>query len=157
MAAFPGLFAGQCRSKAYLEALERFCLIAWWDGRLPAQVLPTDWADVSALQIEHPLERGVMVVLFKQCSPGGFFSYGHAAGADFGSACQRAWLLAPATNVSITIDKFSNPPLNGGAYVVRLCNQGAAAVTAETLTGTGQLPKFEAISSRPRPGIGTSI
>jgi hypothetical protein len=90
MAAFPGLFSSQCRTKAYWEALERFCVIAWWDGRLAARVRPTGWAEVSAVQVEHPLDRGVMVILFKRCMPGGFFSYGHAAGRDFGSACQRA-------------------------------------------------------------------
>jgi hypothetical protein len=90
MAAFPGLFPRQCRSKAYWEALERFCIIAWWEGQLPARVRPTAWPEVSAVQIDHPLGRGVMVILFKQCSPGGFFSYGHAAARNFGAACQRA-------------------------------------------------------------------
>lgn len=90
MAAFPGIFSGQCRKKAYWEALERFCVIAWWDGRLTARLRPTSWSGVTAVQVEHPLDRGVMVVLFKRCEPGGFFSYGHAAGRDFGSACERA-------------------------------------------------------------------
>ena len=90
MAAFPGLFAGQCRTKAYWEALERHCVIAWWDGRLTARERPTSWADVHAVQIEHPLGRGVMVILYKKCTPGDFFSYGHAAGHDFASASQRA-------------------------------------------------------------------
>jgi ribosomal protein S12 methylthiotransferase accessory factor YcaO len=90
MAAFPGLFSSQCRTKAYWEALERFCAIAWWDGRLLAVVRPTKWPDVMAAQIDHPLGRGVMVILFKRCMPGDFFSYGHAAGRDFEAACQRA-------------------------------------------------------------------
>jgi hypothetical protein len=90
MAAFPGLFSSQCRTKAYWEALERFCAISWWDGRLLAVVRPTKWPDVMAAQIDHPLGRGVMVILFKRCIPGDFFSYGHAAGRDFGAACQRA-------------------------------------------------------------------
>ena len=46
MAAFPGLFSSQCRKKAYWEALERFCVIAWWDGRLAARTRPTGWTDV---------------------------------------------------------------------------------------------------------------
>jgi len=36
MAAFPGFFAIQARRKAYLEAVERFSIIAWWEGMLPA-------------------------------------------------------------------------------------------------------------------------
>jgi len=90
MAAFPGFFDGQCRAKAYWEALERFCAIAWWEGRLAAKLRPTSWANVTAVQIDHPLDRGVMVILFKQCMPGDFLSYGQAAGRDFGAACQRA-------------------------------------------------------------------
>ena len=90
MAAFPGLLASQCRTKAYWEALERYCVIAWWDGRLTASERPTPWPEVHAVQIEHPLRRGVMVILYKKCTPGDFFSYGHAAGRDFASASQRA-------------------------------------------------------------------
>lgn len=90
MAAFPGIFSGQCRRKAYWEALERFCVIAWWDGRLTARVRPTPWKGVSAVQVEHPLRRGIVVILFKRCEPGDFYSYGHAAGRDFGGACARA-------------------------------------------------------------------
>src|ERR1700722_8928463 len=41
MAAFPGLFPGQARRKAYLEAVERFCMIAWWEGMLPSVECPT--------------------------------------------------------------------------------------------------------------------
>ncbi len=48
-----------------------------------------------------------------------------------GGDCQRLWLVGPATNASLTIDKFSNPPLNAGSYVIRLCNQGASRVTAD--------------------------
>jgi ribosomal protein S12 methylthiotransferase accessory factor YcaO len=90
MAAFPGLVDSQCRMNAYWEALERFCVISWWDGRLAAKVRPTEWTDVMAAQIEHPLGQGVMVILFKRCMPGDFFSYGHAAGRDFKAACQKA-------------------------------------------------------------------
>jgi len=90
MAAFPGLFDWQCRKKAYFEALERFCVIAWWEGRLAAEVSPTNWNDVFALVIQHPLGDGVVVILFRRCTPGAFYSYGHAAGRDFRGACHRA-------------------------------------------------------------------
>jgi subtilisin-like proprotein convertase family protein len=48
-----------------------------------------------------------------------------------GSDCQGLRMVGPATNASISIDKFSNPPLNAGAYFVRLCNQSPASVTAD--------------------------
>ena len=46
---------------------------------------------------------------------------------------QGLLLVWPATNASLTIDKFSDPPLNAGTYVVRLCNQGPESVTADVL------------------------
>jgi subtilisin-like proprotein convertase family protein len=42
--------------------------------------------------------------------------------------CQLALLgIAPFTN-SVVIDKSSDPPLNGGVYTVRVCNNGSANV-----------------------------
>lgn len=90
MAAYPGFFARQCRTRAYWEALERYGVVAWWAGRLAAHERPTKWPGVHAVQVEHPLGRGAMVILYKKCIPGDFYSYGHAAGRTFASASQRA-------------------------------------------------------------------
>src|SRR5580658_3244083 len=49
MAAFPGLFSHQARRKAYLEALERFTLLAWWEGMLPSFEIDTEWPEVKAV------------------------------------------------------------------------------------------------------------
>ncbi len=89
MAAFPGLCASQCRSRAYFEALERYSLVAWWDGSLWAQIRQTEWEGVTAVEIDHGLDTGCMVILYKYCSPG-FYSYGHAAAKNFKVACRRA-------------------------------------------------------------------
>lgn len=37
MACFPGLFSKQTRPYALAEAIERWSLIAWWEGKLPAR------------------------------------------------------------------------------------------------------------------------
>jgi len=88
MAAFPGLWPAQARRKAYLEAVERFCMIAWWEGMLPTIIRPTAWKDVTAAVIwSAPGE--VVVVLHKQTEDGQH-AYGHAAGEDFSSACRSA-------------------------------------------------------------------
>lgn len=89
MAAFPGLFDYQSRERACLEAIERYSLIAWWEGRLGSRVRDTEWPGVSALEIESPRREGRTVVVFKQCEPG-FFAYGHAAAPSFHGACERA-------------------------------------------------------------------
>lgn len=89
MAAFPGLFEYQTRNRAYLEAIERYSLIAWWEGRLQGRIRDTEWPGVSALEIESPSRQGRTVIVFKRCEPG-FFAYGHAAAPSFHGACERA-------------------------------------------------------------------
>lgn len=89
MAAFPGLFDYQSRQRALLEAIERYSLIAWWEGRLAGRFRDTEWPGVSALEIESPYPEARTVVVFKRCDPG-FFAYGHAAAPSFHGACERA-------------------------------------------------------------------
>lgn len=90
MAAYPGLLARQARRSAVLEAVERFSLIAWWDGRLAGHPVATDWPGVSALAIPGPL-GGVTVVAYAETEWGGHV-YGHAAEESVGAACERAVL-----------------------------------------------------------------
>lgn len=88
MAAFPGLFCRQARAGALMEAAERFNLLNWWEGRLPAAESDTRWPGVRAATIcsEAP---GVTVILFQRTADG-FTAYGHAAAMDFDSACRKA-------------------------------------------------------------------
>ena len=88
MAAFPGLLRRQARRSAVLEAIERFSLIAWWDGLVEGRVLETDWPGVSAVAIDGPF-GGVTVVAYARTEWGGYV-YGHAAEESFGAACERA-------------------------------------------------------------------
>lgn len=88
MSAFPGLLRRQARRSAMLEAVERFSLQAWWDGRLEGEVFDTDWPGVSAVAISGPF-GGITVVTFARTEWGGFI-YGHAAEESFGGACERA-------------------------------------------------------------------
>jgi hypothetical protein len=88
MAAFPGLLARQARPAAQMEATERFNLLSWWEGRLPALETQSPWPGVRAVVIcsEAP---GLTVILFRQ-SERGHYAYGHAAGLDFPTACAAA-------------------------------------------------------------------
>src|ERR1044071_7034575 len=52
MAAFPGFLRRQARRSAVLEAVERFSLIAWWDGKIDGRLFETDWPGVSAVAID---------------------------------------------------------------------------------------------------------
>lgn len=88
MAAFPGFFARQARRGALMEAAERFNLLNWWEGALPAAEIATRWAGVRAAVICSDAP-GVTIILFKQIE-GGFTAYGHGAAETFDSACRKA-------------------------------------------------------------------
>lgn len=88
MAAFPGLLRRQARRSAVLEAIERFSLISWWEGRVAGRTFETDWPGVSAVVIDGPF-GGLTVVAYARTAWGGYV-YGHAADESFGGACERA-------------------------------------------------------------------
>jgi len=88
MAAYPGLWRRQARAGALMEASERFNLLNWWEGHLPAAETATHWAGVRAAVICSDLP-GITVVLFKRTAEG-FFAYGHGAAMDYQAACRKA-------------------------------------------------------------------
>ena len=88
MSAFPGLISRNARRKAMLEAIERFSLMAWWEGRATWRLFDTDWPGVSAVAIDGPF-GGVTVIAFSRTDYG-MYAYGHAAEESFGAACERA-------------------------------------------------------------------
>jgi hypothetical protein len=88
MAAFPGLVRRQARRAAVLEAIERSCLMAWWEGRAAGRSFQTDWPGVSAVAIDGPF-GGITVIVYARTEWGGYI-YGHAAEESFGAACERA-------------------------------------------------------------------
>lgn len=88
LAAFPGLLARQARRPALLEAAERFNLLHWWEGRLPARWQPSPWPGIEAVVIASVVP-GVTVVLHRREAPDRH-AFGHAAGSTFTAACRRA-------------------------------------------------------------------
>lgn len=88
MAAFPGLVARQARGAALMEAAERFSLLNWWEGRLPARAVNVPWPGIDAAVIESEAP-GVTVIVHRQ-SERGHHAFGHAARATLTEACQAA-------------------------------------------------------------------
>lgn len=88
MSAFPGLIDRQARRRSVLEAIERYSLMAWWEGRVEGRRFDTDWPGVSAVAIDGPF-GGVTVVAYARTQWGGYV-YGHAADESFTGACERA-------------------------------------------------------------------
>lgn len=88
MAAFPG-FKSQARKRARHEALERWALIGWWDGRLKASVTQAPYPNVGMVRIDHGQDSGEVIILYHK-SATGFVSYGHAGGSTVATAAGRA-------------------------------------------------------------------
>jgi hypothetical protein len=88
MAAFPGFSRSPARRAARFEAIERYCLLNWWERRLDGKPTRTIWPGVTAISFDA-VEGGNAVILFKR-SEWGFFSYGHAAAKSFDRACEHA-------------------------------------------------------------------
>lgn len=88
MAAYPGL-ASQARSRAHLEALERFALIGWWDGQFRCSQSQSPYPSVGLIRIHHGQSANEVVVLYRQ-APAGFFSYGYASGSTLAAAVGKA-------------------------------------------------------------------
>jgi hypothetical protein len=88
MSAFPGLLRYNARRQAVLEAVERFSVIAWWEGMVDGRLMETDWPGISAVAIDGPF-GGVTVIAFARTEWGGY-AYGRAAEESLGAACERA-------------------------------------------------------------------
>lgn len=103
LAAFPGLRQRQARAGALLEASERFNVLHWWEGRLPALEADTPWSGIKSVTIcsEAP---GLTVILYKRTAAG-FVVYGHAAAMDFDEACRKA--AVELERHEVVIDRFA--------------------------------------------------
>jgi hypothetical protein len=88
MAAYPGFYKGQARTKAYYEALERWALVSWWSGHFDAAVEGTKLG-VTALRLKHTADFGEIAVLYRRAGSG-HVGYGYSAGATFKIAVARA-------------------------------------------------------------------
>jgi len=87
MAAFPGLLARQARRRAYLEAIERYSIISWWEQLAEGRLISTDWPDVDAVLIDGP-DGGFTAITFTRTKDG--YAIGHAADESISGACERA-------------------------------------------------------------------
>ncbi len=113
MAAYPGLFRRQARPSALMEAAERFNLLNWWEGRLPAAESATRWPGVRSATICSQAP-GVTVILFKRTEQG-FVAYGHAAAMDYDAACHKAAI--EMERHALVVARFAH------AHAGKICDQ----------------------------------
>jgi hypothetical protein len=87
-AAYPGISARQARQFAWLEAVERWTLFAWWEGLLRMEAIAAPAPGVNGMQIRNPFSCAV-VLLFSKPEEG-HYAYGYAAGVTAAAACEHA-------------------------------------------------------------------
>jgi hypothetical protein len=120
MAAFPGLFRSAVRKKAFHEALERFALIGWWDGRFKATREPSLFPGVSLVRIHHDVGPGEVVVLYRRAATG-ITSYGHAAGSSLLTAATRAAVELVRNEFVITGYRARGALVEPSSFAERRC------------------------------------
>jgi hypothetical protein len=109
MAAYPGLFVRQARSRARREAVERFALLSWWEGVGAARLLPQAAADESAWQLGDPIDGFVAVLVRRDDAESGLCYYGHAAGRTPEEALGRARIEMYGHEKAVRLFVDANP------------------------------------------------
>lgn len=89
MAAFPGLFDWQARKRAYSEAIERHCLISWWEGILPTIPLAFPGLKELGVEIVNPYSKHSIAILWKLCDEQ-FYAFAFGYGDSIDNAVWRA-------------------------------------------------------------------
>jgi hypothetical protein len=159
MSAFPGLLRRNARRTAVLEAIERFSLMAWWEGMAEGRQFQTDWPGVSAVAIDGPF-GGITVIVFARTEWGGY-AYGHAAEESFGAACERAivelarheWLLRAAWLATIGGEAKSPANVLERRLLFFASDEGHSLFQERLAHRTaGRRPQPEVICDRDIPG-----
>jgi hypothetical protein len=91
MAAFPGLFQTQSRVTAYREAVERWAVSEWWEGRLPIRVI-TAYGSLDIYEVITPFLNDKTVIVHKTILENAktFGCFGFATAETLSAAVNRA-------------------------------------------------------------------
>lgn len=98
LAAYPGWTRRAARPFAFREALERFCLRSWWEGRLDANPHPSRLPGSEVFHIQHAYSPDTVVLLLQSDPETGLVTHGYACDKDPASAERRAWYEAMSRN-----------------------------------------------------------
>lgn len=79
MGAYPGLFKRSARKAAQREAIERACLVLWWQRMLPCRILSSPCGGLNGIRIENPFSKDWVVVVWEYCDET-YYTYGFGSG-----------------------------------------------------------------------------
>jgi len=113
MAAFPGIFQARAKRSAWHEAVERFGLLHWWEGRLHHNMWSFPEEGIEVVQILVPTTDIIPVVVFEDDPLNGARYYGYGAGGSLEQATARARreLIRHRMVVTRYVEKFPDPLL----------------------------------------------
>jgi len=112
-AAFPGLLARQARRRARAEAVERFCIAQWQRGRLGSRPLAAAPDGTGGIEIDNPLGRQRVVLLWRAVAPG-CHAHGSAADAALDAAVERARVEMERSATALKRFRLENPGFTEG-------------------------------------------
>ena len=110
-AAFPAFTAGPARERARHEAAERWGLLEWWQGNLPARTLPLASSRAEAVEVLTPFRGSRLVILWTKCPGSGAFAYGFAGAGDVAKAVEKAGVEL-TRNITV-LERHSAKPAGG--------------------------------------------
>ena len=105
MAAFPGLLTARARSGARNEALERFAIAHWWEGRLPHTRLELG-DGLQGIRILVPGASESVVIVYEDDAEQDLRYYGYAAATETVGAVGKA--LAELVRHRLVVNAFVN-------------------------------------------------
>lgn len=111
MAAFPGLFRAKARRSALYEAIERYALLHWWEGRLHHREHVLADPGVNVIEIIVPTSEVIPVVVYTDDPESGTRFYGYGAGENLRNAATRATREMIRHRIVVTryLEKFPHP------------------------------------------------
>ena len=121
MAAFPGLFQARARRSAWLEAIERFGLLHWWEGHLHHRNHWFEEDRLGVVEIIVPTPEIVPVVVYEDDPISGTRHYGYGAGESLEHAIVRATreMIRHRLVVQRYLEKFPEPAMGLAAITER--------------------------------------
>lgn len=90
MAAFPGLTVRAARGVALSEAVERWAVLEWWRGRLPARRRTSELPGLESLEILVPFKDRCVAVIWTVGAGCPGAAYGFAGGTGYAAARDKA-------------------------------------------------------------------
>jgi hypothetical protein len=108
MSAFPGLLPRQARQFALNEAIERFSLIAWWEGLTSIEEVGVTGSPIRTYLIHQPFKNHKVVITRRETSRG-YTVFGYGCSKHLAKARDNAIFEMERSNIMLETFFYRNP------------------------------------------------